>query len=340
MKKLAYILLLTLTLNAADTLVFGEESTNVVENSVQEKKVQQKVYSVRFMSVPMDTPKSKILHSIPKDLRADTKIVPSGKYLTAMYKERLDHDAIVKDLKYIRQKGYKDAYIRSHKKFVKAEKEYKRAEKKSVKTLRKEVAKKRKNSFQRDIIRPKISKFTNSRIVYKANDAYKKGDYMQAIIFYEMLVASGNASRKIKNNLCYLYGRVGAFAQAEEIINSSKHPAKLIYAYAYGAATTGQENYYSNLSKYISYDRSGKLMLLSGYYFEMKEQRERALTFYKMAYEQNPSDIYNLYAYARAEDILNHKKSALSLYKKITKLADVSSEIYKVAKKRESQLGE
>lgn len=184
-----------------------------------------------------------------------------------------------------------------------------------------------------------LSKFASSRVISKANSAYKKGDYMQAIIFYEMLLSSGNTSRKVKNNLCYLYGRVGAFLQAQEIINSVKYPSKLIYAYAYGSATTGQESFYSNLSKYIPYDKSGKLMLLSGYYFEMKHKMDRSLAFYKMAYKTNPADRYTLYAYARAEDIQHHQENALNLYKKIVASTDASTQIYKEAQKRIYQIG-
>jgi len=321
MRKALALLFLAISLFASDSLVYGEENTAV---QTQIPNSYKKVYSVRFLSVSKKMSHKKIFQSIPKVLRAGTRIVPSGNYLTAMFKERKSHDAVQKDLEYIRAIGYKDAYIRSSKKaFVQKMKKH-HASMVSKKQLRKEKS---------------LSKFTSSRIISKANSAYKKGDYMQAIIYYEMLLSSGNTSRKVKNNLCYLYGRVGAFLQAEEIINSARYPAKLIYAYAYGSATTGQESFYSNLSKYIPYDKSGKLMLLSGYYFELKHKTERALTFYKMAYEQNPTNSYNLYAYARAEDIQHHLKKALSLYKKIVATTDISTQIYKEAKKRIYKIG-
>ena len=321
MRKAYLCLLLATSILSADSLVYGEKNTAV---KTQRHKSYQKVYSVRFLSASKKISHKKILQSIPKDLRDGTRIVPSGNYLTAMYKERNTHEAVLKDLEYIKEIGYKDAYIRASKKAFKQ-----RIKKQHTSTVSKKQVKKEKS----------LSKFTSSRIISKANSAYKKGDYMQAIIFYEMLVSSGSTSRKVKNNLCYLYGRVGAFLQAEAIIDKDKYPAKLIYAYAYGSATTGQENFYSNLSKYIPYDKSGKLMLLSGYYFEMKHKMDRSLAFYKMAYETNPTDSYTLYAYARAEDIQHHQENALSLYKKIVSTTDASTQIYKEAQKRIYQIG-
>ena len=313
MRKALAIFLIITSIFASDSLVYGKNNAVIQTKGFKSYK---KVYSVRFLSVSKKMSHKNIFQLIPKVLRAETRIVPSGNYLTAMFKERSSYDAALKDLAYIKEIGYKDAYIRANKKI-------------------------RSNTSKKQVTKGKtISKFTSSRIISKANNAYKKGDYMQAIIFYEMLVSSGNTSRKVRNNLCYLYGRVGAFLQAEEIINSAKYPAKLIYAYAYGSATTGQEDFYSNLSKYIPYDKSGKLMLLSAYYFEMKHEKERSLAFYKMAYEQNPTDGYNLYAYARAEDMQNHLEKALSLYEKIVATTDKSTQIYKEAQKRIYQIGD
>ena len=330
MRKALSLLLSATTIFASEFITYGGGNTHVQTKAQESYK---KVYSVRFLSVPKNTSYKRIFQSIPKDLRDETRIVPSGNYLTAMFTQRESRDAVLEDLAYIKEIGYKDAYIRSSQKAFKKTKTTKRRVKKTKQKQIKEI-------IEEPIAEKKsISKFTKSRIIYKANDAYKKGDYMQAIIFYEMLVASGNTTRKVRSNLCYLYGRVGAFLQAEEIINSAKYPAKLIYSYAYGAATSGQENFYSDLSKYIPFDKSGKLMLLSGYYFEMKHDQERSLTFYKMAYEQNPVDSYNLYAYARAEDIVHNLESALNLYKKIIATTDKSTQIYKEAEKRVYQIG-
>ena len=332
MKKALPLLLLATAILASESLTYGGGNTNVQTKTQESYK---KVYSVRFLSVPKKTSHKKIFQSIPKDLRDETRIVPSGNYLTAMFTQRDSRDAVLKDLAYIKEIGYKDAYIRASQKAFR-----KTTAIKSLPKARQTAQKQRQEIIKEPVVkRQSISKFTKSRIIHKANDAYKKGDYMQAIIFYEMLVASGNTTRKVRSNLCYLYGRVGAFIQAEEIIDNAKYPAKLIYSYAYGAATTGQENFYSDLSKYIPFDKSGKLMLLSGYYFEMKHDQERSLTFYKMAYEQNPVDSYNLYAYARAEDIVHNLDSALNLYKKIIATTDKSSQIYKEAEKRVYQIG-
>ncbi len=281
-----------------------------------------KIYSVRFLSVPKSISEQKILKHIPKSIKKHTYFMNSGNYLTAMYQARNSYKQILKDLIMIHKLGYKDAYIRVRKVPYKEVKVFKKEHLKNTNTQH------------------KLSKYTLSEIIYKANKAYKKNNYMQSIIYYEMLLSSGNASPKMKQNLCYLYGRIGAYLQAKTIIDNAHYPSQFIYAYAYGAATTGQENYYNNLTSYIPLDKTGRLLLLSGYYFEHKGDIKRALAFYKMAYEKNPSDNYNLYAYARAQDIANNKKDALQLYKQLLSIVKQDSQLYKNAQQRIQQLGE
>ncbi|MFA6191443.1 MAG: hypothetical protein WC665_03735 [Sulfurimonas sp.] len=186
----------------------------------------------------------------------------------------------------------------------------------------------------------KVSTFSNSEMVTKAQKAYEDGDISSAIIYFEMLLASGDANQKIKNNLCYLYGKQGAWPEAKVIVEKEKYNGNLIYAYAYGAVESNKESFYGDLLPYIELDKSGHLMLLCGYYFEKREDGAKSLSFYKMAYEKNQSDSYNIFAYARALDMQQEGRKALSLYKSILQKAGRSHPLYQAVQKRVLQLGE
>ncbi|MDQ1341305.1 MAG: hypothetical protein QG567_2463 [Campylobacterota bacterium] len=112
-----------------------------------------------------------------------------------------------------------------------------------------------------------------------------------------------------------------------------------MYAYAYGAVKSNQENYYNDMLPYIAVDGSGKLMMLTGYYFEKKEDMQRATSFYKMAYEKNPSDIYNIFSYARVLD-MEQNTQARVLYRDILNQVDDSHPLYATIQKRVRELGE
>ncbi len=161
-----------------------------------------------------------------------------------------------------------------------------------------------------------------------------------ALLYYEMLLNAGVATEKVKNNLCYLYGKRGAWFEAKKIIESEKYISKLLYAYAYGALETNQDNFMQSLGQYILLDKSGRLALLSAAYYEKRGDFPRALTYYRLAYQKNPSDLYNLFAYARALDISKHYKEALKYYKEALRHTNKNKELYSIIKKRAAQLTE
>jgi len=302
MKRIfSLLLVLTLEFVYAAPLSFGEESTTTL-------------YRVRFLSAPKSLSEQKILQSIPAPLRKKTKLIAKKDYYVAVYNETASLQEAHKNLQVVKKFGYKDAYIR--KKTLPMPKEKKHHTPKS-----------------------NLSKYQLSNIAFKANSAYKARNYMQAMMYYEMLLAAGSKSTKVKNNLCYLYGRVGAFEEAQRLFQSSRYPSQLIYAYASGAVTTQQKEYYKQLSPYILIDHSGRLMLLTAYYFEQQAKEKKAATFYEMAYKQNPADPYIIFAYARSLDIEGKRAKAIQHYKEVCYQVDEESRLYKVALKRIKALG-
>ena len=171
-------------------------------------------------------------------------------------------------------------------------------------------------------------------MITKANRAYKNANDEKAMIYYEMLLSAGTKNKKIKNNLCYLYGKNGAWPQAKNIIDKESYPSRLIYAYANGAVRTSQDSFYSDMSEYIMLDRSGHLALLAGYYFEQNGNRKKAFEFYKMAYEKNRNDVYNIYAYARFLDIIGKNSDAIKLYNDVYNSTKENTPLHKALESR------
>ncbi len=276
-----------------------------------------KVYTVRLFSVGNNISKHSMLYQIPTKLRDKLYLVKVKNGRVAYYSQSSTYRSALKNLKKIKKSGYKKAYI------TKASKDYLQIKQKTDTTEKKTKTKTQTKT-------PKLSKYVISQMIAKANKAHKNANDEKVMIYYEMLISSGVKSEKIKNNLCYLYGKNGAWPQAKNIIDKELYPSRLIYAYANGAVQTSQESFYSDMSEYIMLDRSGHLALLAGYYFEQNANKKKAFEFYKMAYEKNRNDVYNIYAYARYLDIVGKNSAALKLYRNVYKRTRENTPLHKV----------
>ena len=284
-------------------------------------KKQHYLYTIQILSTSKHISKEELLHTIVAPLRNHIYIfkVNDGKYMVAYYARASHIKNLSKILNKVKKIGYKDAYI------IKiAPKQLKLMQNKNLKHNKKKT--------------PKFSRYSISQLISKANNAYKSNDEQKAIIDYEMLLSAGVTNSKIKNNLCFLYGKYGSWDEAKDIIDKDKFPARFIYAYANAAVRTLQPNFYANLHNYIALDRTGHLAVLAGYYYEQLNRPIQALKFYKMAYEKNRSDIYNMYAYARFLDTLEQINKALPLYEKLYRSVHNESDISKAVTKRLQEL--
>ena len=303
-------------------------ASDVVIGATEQQKDNTSVYTIQLFSSSNLKSAQKTLKKVPQALQNKTRLYNVGKYVACRYSQRLSYDEIKADLEKFSATDFnKSIIIKStigHMKVALIP-----DDKNNINNTSQNNTKNKTN---------KISKFDKSNLLLKAKSAYNKGSESETMIYYEMLLASGVTNQKIKNNLCYLYGKHGAWLEAKAIIESERYYGKLLYAYAYGAVESNQESYYFDLSPYIMIDKSGSLMLLSGYYFEKKEDMPRALSFYKMAYEKNPTDMYNIFSYARVLDI-QQENQALSLYKNILSKVDNSHPLYATTHKRVMELG-
>ncbi|MFH0710568.1 MAG: hypothetical protein V2A75_10180 [Pseudomonadota bacterium] len=167
---------------------------------------------------------------------------------------------------------------------------------------------------------PPLNRHDQTRLIIDASKAHQQHDYTQATIYYEMMVASGMKDRQILINLAYLYGREGSSSLLEKKIEGKRGINDYLYAYGVGALEAGRSDLYNTLSAHLIYDKSGKLAMLCGYFFEKENDPKRAYAFYKMAYDTAPNDPHILYAYARNADMLGDKEKALYLYTQLSQL--------------------
>jgi tetratricopeptide (TPR) repeat protein len=167
-----------------------------------------------------------------------------------------------------------------------------------------------------------LSDHDRTRLIVDAQNAFAAHDYTQATIYYEMMVASDIKDKQILINLCYLYGREGSIAQMEQLIEGKRGVNDYYYAYGVGALESGNRDLYAALSPQLVYDKSGRLAMLCGYFYERQNNPSKSASFYKMAHTTNPNDPYILYAYARSVDIAGDTNKAIYLY---TQLSNINS---------------
>lgn len=311
-KKLT-ILCFSVVLFATDTLQLGHKDDVIV-------------YAVElFVSSSLEGAKS-ILEEVPARLRKETHLYYKNKhFIEGRYSQSSVSEDLIPYLKEFHKAGFDDAYI------IKSTKQYM---KKSLINLSHE----KRVQYREKPTHAPLSGFSKSNLIVTAQKAYEDGDDDKAITYFEMLLAAGDKNRKIENNLCYLYGKRGAWLQAKAILDNERYHGDLVYAYAYGAVQNNIKSFFDDLSEYIMFDRSGHLLLLGGYLSEKLGEGKQAFSYYKKAYEKNPSDVYNLYAYARIWDIQKDYSKALSLYSKVLEKVNKDNLLYKSVYNRKMQL--
>jgi tetratricopeptide (TPR) repeat protein len=182
-----------------------------------------------------------------------------------------------------------------------------------------------------------LDEHSKTRLMMDAQKAYEQRDYTQATIYYEMMVASDIKDKQILLNLCYLYGREGSSTQMEKLVEGKRGVNDYYYAYGIGALESGNRDVYTILAPQLAYDKSGRLAMLCGYFYERENNLARSASFYKIAYTANPNDPYILYAYARSVDMTGDVNNAIYLYTQLSNM-NSSEEIKAASRGRISTL--
>jgi len=275
----------------------------------------KRVYIIQLFALPKGSLTEKeVLKRVPLSLRDKIHIHKIDNKLIGCYAQADSYRGLKKLLKKVKKAGYKGAYIRRTKVCLMRN----RSQNAELTIVKKEK---------------KLSNYKLTELISKANSSFEKHLYDQAVRYYEELLEGGFDNKNIRLNLSYLYGIFGKWHRFGYMITSKKYPTVYVYAYATGALKSRQKNFYKNLKNFIKSDYSGHLDLLAGYYFEQNKNNIKALKFYKSAYQKNPNDIYNKYAYARILDIIGKKDEAYKLYKEIYYATTQDSGIHKTLAK-------
>lgn len=307
---------------------------------------EEKVYTVQLFSDNSIETAKRLLEKVPAEFKSQTHIYKVDSYFKGRYSQSKSYSTMKSHADKIQKNGFKGAFVVTttasqmerelisdmKKREAAAPKIVALPEKKEIKeSVKKETPKK---NIQTQNSKPQINK---PDILQKAKSAYQNGNESEAAIYYEQALSGGFANEEAKNNLCYIYGKNGELSKAKKIIKTQRHQSKFIYSYAYGAVESNQKNYYNDMSEYIEADNNGRLTVLTGYYFEKNNNIQKAEDFYKKAYEKNPTDVYNIYAYARLFDIKQNTQ-AISIYKDIIKSIDNSHPLYDTVVRRVTEL--
>lgn len=314
MIKITLLLLLSSLLLALESQTLSL-SKNIEPIEGDDAGKLESLYTLQILSTKTIKHAKEQKELLPQNLKKETHLYRVGDYIALRYSQAQTAKELHNKIEEFKKCSFSDAYIlKSTKWHMKTGRIF------TTPVEPSQVEAKTKESRTSSIEiknHTKISKFVKSNMLLKANKAYKSGDESSAMLYYEMLLNSGYSTQKIRNNLCYLYGKRGAWDEAKKIIDKEKYASKLIYAYAYGAVETNQDSFLERMSQEIMMDKSGRLALLAGHYFEQLQDQRRAASFYKMSYEKNPSDMYNVFAYARSLDMQEKYTEAIKHYEKL-----------------------
>lgn len=313
MNRFSLILLALFTILTADELSFGEPQTK------QPPSKQKRTHSLQLLSSKSLDNALTAVQKVPEKYRDGVAIYQVGDYFATRYIDIYSKESLPGIIHDFQNAGFSSPIAFKF--------NPKRVPLKNTKPITQSPPTIQTNS-------PTISQHDKTTLILDAQKAYEQNDFTQATIYYEMLSASGNKDRQVHLNLSYLYGKEGSFSTLERLIEKKRGVTNYLYAYGIGALESGRTDLYNDLSPHLIYDKSGKLALLCGYFFERQKNSDKASSFYTMAYNANPSDPYILYAYARNTDLKGDREKAIYLYTQILSLSGDFESIRTIAQSR------
>jgi hypothetical protein len=196
------VLLLLTSTTFAKGISFGQ--TTDTKNIPLEYK-QIKRYTIQLISTKTLQQAQQSVAKLPLKYKQQTHFYKVGSYVAARYSYALTTKKLKPYLQELQKYGFKDAYILQTTKWHMLHNILD-----NNKTLSTQVEKKSTPY--------KLSKYKYSKILLQADKAYMQGDETKALLYYELLYNTQHASQQVKINLCYLYGKQGAWYEAKELI--------------------------------------------------------------------------------------------------------------------------
>ena len=278
------------------------------------------VYTIQLYTAVNLSSTKRFANRLPKDIFKKSFIIKIGKYYVVRYDINSNFYEIKKNLKYIKNLGYSDAFIVKMKRSRFLNRIKLAKESKEVKTRRK--------------------KFTRNEITFILSEAdryFNENKYEKSLNEYLKIYRIGKHSDSVIINISYLMGKTKKYYEFSNFIKLIEKKEPLIYAFCIGVIEEKRIDIAKDiLLKNLNFSEDGFLELLLGYIFEKENNTKIAFDFYEEAYKKNNNNPYFIYAYARSLDFLRKYKEALKYYKKILDFPD--NKIVKLIKKRINQL--
>ncbi|BDY12771.1 tetratricopeptide repeat protein [Hydrogenimonas cancrithermarum] len=286
----------------------------------------QKFYTIQLFSVKKESKAEELVRKLPEPFVEDTRIIKLGGYYVGEYGRAATPKSFEKILSMIRKNYFHDAFVKS-----KPMRKMKESEAVPVEEKRPGDGK----------VPFSLDRGKKMVLAAEADRAFEEGDIPQAVRIYELLVNGAEPeNRRALSNLLYLYGLQGNWVSARELMKKRHGLDALVYAYALGAMHGFRRNEIEHITPFARLDRSGRLMLLLGAFYEREGEMQKAFRWYSAGYAANPGDPYVAYAYARILDMQNRKKEAAKIYARIVQMPFAQKDLQAYALRRLQQIGE
>ncbi len=167
------------------------------------------------------------------------------------------------------------------------------------------------------------SKFLS--LVWLAESAYKQGNLEESLEYYQKAY-SIKKDQDILENIILLKvssGQLESVIRDIENLSSQKRYNVVLQIIEEGNLDTAQKL----LLKFIPYDKDGDMFYLLGYLYELKENYQKALEFYRKAYFKSPQDQYFMYAYARLLEVNGDVDQAQIIFNRLKNIPDLDPDI-------------
>lgn len=290
------------------------------------------IYTIQIATFPIAHEESAIsfFQSLEESIRSKSAIYPSNGYLTIRYYPSESKKSLTNQLKYVHQNGFKDAFIANtylNKFYNFQNKEYHEYREKSTKIplankpFKKEEIKK--------IDKPQkstLSKYQYNILLNEANNLKNEYNLKESVKKYEQLYNFSQENSLVNNNLFYLYGKTNQWKKAKNKIDKSLDKGNLLYSYGLGALESYNQNLENELKDQLEHDIKGYVSLVLGVFKERQHNYQDAYNYYENAYRKNRFDLFIMFAYARAFELIEDYKKAKQIYFDIATIKSIKYE--------------
>lgn len=283
-----------------------------VSAQINDNNEDQLVYTIQLATFPKDKKYIgvKYLNDLPSDIRSKSVLYPIGDYYALRYNPLKQRELLFDETYRLKDMGYTNAYIvqTSLTKFQEIQ---------GVVVHKSSKSDLVSDSLENANESNKTKELTNYKyreILYLADSLNKTNQLIESMEQYEILFKSNKSNNVVNKNLFYLYGKTNNWERAKSNIVDIKRKDKLLYAYGLGALENYNVNLENELKPELCDDISGYVNLVLGVFKERQKNYQDAYNYYENAKNINRFDMFIMFAYARAFELIKKYDLAQKIY--------------------------